>query len=287
MSNDWASAHTGHPSPVLGQYRTWRKRGARCSLRLMASRTGSIRNPPSASNSDLPSRVTSAPMYWAQPCSSGQISMRSGAVTRSSQTGPRPAFARSLPAGMRWLSPPLQEGPDHDCHASSVLPLSGQSQRAHLDHLRLPGARRAAARRRARMPSRIWAGAPPRRPRSRRSLRPATQAPLERPTGSGESPAGYRGSAEPPITAVVNGDQDLSASGDGTAYLSLSRTIASDPSPVVRHANDTAQDVTASRLGVDGHMRRDRASVGRRCISGSRGAARCSAAGRLRVRVPG
>lgn len=45
------------------------------------------------------------------------------------------------------------------------------------------------------------------------------------------------------------------------ADLPLSRTIASDPSPVVRHTNDTAQDATASRLGADGHLRCDRASV--------------------------
>jgi hypothetical protein len=58
-----------------------------------------------------------------------------------------------------------------------------------------------------------------------------------------------------PITAVVKGDQDFSACGEGArsaavaaaAYLPLSRTIASDPSPVVRHANDTAQD--ARRAG--------------------------------------
>ncbi len=103
-----------------------------------------------------------------------------------------------------------------------------------------------------------------------------------------------------PVTAVVKGDQDLNASGEGgarsaavaaAAYLSLSRTIASDPSPVRGHVNDTAQDATAIRLfvdgGVDGQVRRDRASVRRRCISGSRGAARCSAVGRLGVPVPG
>jgi hypothetical protein len=34
---------------------------------------------------------------------------------------------------------PYRNGPDHDCHARSDLPLLGQSQRAHLDHLRPPG----------------------------------------------------------------------------------------------------------------------------------------------------
>jgi hypothetical protein len=40
-----------------------------------------------------------------------------------------------------------------------------------------------------------------------------------------------------------------SAAVAAAAYVPSSRTIASDPSPVVRHANDTAQDATASRLG--------------------------------------
>ena len=82
-----------------------------------------------------------------------------------------------------------------------------------------------------------------------------------------------------------------SAAVAAAAYLPSSRTIASDPSPVVRHANDTAERHRLGRhresAGVDGHPRRDRASVGRwRCISGSRGAVRCSAVSRLRVPVP-
>ena len=80
---------------------------------------------------------------------------------------------------------------------------------------RCRSARRAAARRRARVPSRTRAGAPAGWPRSRRSPRPATQAPLE----TSRDQERVRQDAEGlrnPITAVVKGDQDLSASGEGS-----------------------------------------------------------------------
>jgi hypothetical protein len=71
------------------------------------------------------------------------------------------------------------------------------------------------------------------------------------------------------------------------AYVPLSRTMASDPSPVVRHANDTAQDATASRLGSLGICVAIARPLGGGGAYPVRAAARCSAAGRLRVPVPG
>lgn len=69
------------------------------------------------------------------------------------------------------------------------------------------------------------------------------------------SPAGRRGSAEPrsrPSSRAIRTSAPAvkgarSAAVAAAAHLPLSRTIASDPSPVVRHANDTAQD--ARRAG--------------------------------------
>jgi hypothetical protein len=156
------------------------------------------------------------------------------------------------------------------------------ASRASMAQRRCRSARRAAARRRARVPSRTRAGAPARRPRSHRSPRPATQAQFgKRPQDQERVQQDDEGLQNPDHGRRQgrSGPQRLrrrgarSAAMAAAAYLPLSRTIASDPSPVVRHANDTAQDAMASRLGVDGHLRRDEASVGRRrCISGSRGA---------------
>jgi hypothetical protein len=162
---------------------------------------------------------------------------------------------------------------------------------------RYPSARRAAARRRARVPSRTRAGAPPRPPRSRRSPRSATQSPLETSSRIRREPNRMLRVCGAPITAVVKGDQDLSASGEGRTAQPLwprPRSCRSaEPSRAIHHPS-CATRTTPPRMprrvgwGVDGHLRRDRASVGRRrCISGSPGAARCSAADRLRVPVPG
>jgi hypothetical protein len=118
----------------------------------------------------------------------------------------------------------------------------------------------------------------------------------KRPTGSGESPTGCRGSAEPRSRPSLRAIRTLAPATKGVPARPLwrrPRTCRSaEPSRAIHHPS-CATRTTPPRMprrvgwGVDGHMRRDRASVGRRCISGSRGAARCSAVGRLRVPVPG
>ena len=78
----------------------------------------------------------------------------------------------------------------------------------------MPVSQAGSSTRRACVPIRTRAGAPAGRPRSRRSPRPATQAPLE----TSRDQERVRQDAEGlrnPVTAVVKGDQDLSASGEG------------------------------------------------------------------------
>jgi len=116
----------------------------------------------------------------------------------------------------------------------------------------------------------------PRRHRSRRSLRPATQAPRwKRPHRiRRESSTGCRGSAEPRSRPSLRAIRTLAPATKGSPLgrcgrgrvLVVQQNHRERPSPVSRHANDTAQDATASRLRVDGHVRCDRASVGRRRV---------------------
>jgi hypothetical protein len=118
----------------------------------------------------------------------------------------------------------------------------------------------------------------------------------KRPTGSGEIPAGCRGSAEPRSRPSLRAIRTSAPATKGVPAQPLwprPRTCRSaEPSRAIHHPS-CATRTTPPRMprrvgwGVDGHMRRDRASVGRRCISGSRGAAWCSAVGRLRVPAPG
>jgi hypothetical protein len=107
--------------------------------------------------------------------------------------------------------PSLLQPPVGGCAVSA--PRASDAQR------RCRSARRSAARRRARMPSRIRAGAPPRRHRSRRSLRPATQAPLETSHRIRREFNRMPRVCRSPVTAVVKGDQDLSASDEGGSPL--------------------------------------------------------------------
>ena len=135
------------------------------------------------------------------------------------------------------------------------------------------------------VPSRARAGASPRRPRSRPAATSSQASPplQTSPSASGESPTGCRGSAEPRSRPSLrrSGPQCQRRSGArsaavaAAAHSSLSRTIASDPSPDRGHANDTAQDATAIRLFVDWVSMDmcaaiERPSGRRRCISGSR-----------------
>ena len=198
-------------------------------------------------------------------CEQGQKPL--SVVITAGQRGDSPQFQVVLGQVLSLLQPPVG-----DCAAPA--PRASKAQR------RCRSARRAAARRRARVPSRTRAGAPAGRPRSRRSPRPATQAPLEtsprirRETDRMPRVCGTRSrpSSRAIRTSAPAAKGARSAAVAAAAYVPSSRTIASDPSPVVRHANDTAERHRLGRhresAGVDGHPRRDRASVGRwRCIS--------------------
>ena len=66
-SKEGASTHSGQPSPRRGRYNSCRKRGSRCILGPIASRTASIRNRPSRPTRPAPSTMISAPMSPGQP----------------------------------------------------------------------------------------------------------------------------------------------------------------------------------------------------------------------------
>ena len=139
--------------------------------------------------------------------------------------------------------------------AASRWQLRSADSRAPKAQRRYPPARRAAARRRARVPSRTRAGAPPRRPRSRQSPPPSHASPVGNvPRIRREStrmPRVRRTRSRPSSRAIRTSAPATKGARPAAVatYLPLSRTIASDPSPVVRYANDTAQDATASQLG--------------------------------------
>src|SRR6266511_4856825 len=82
--------------------------------------------------------MASAPITWGQPSSSGQINIRSAALTRSSGLGRRSAVSGSAPRCIPLVVLSSSERADPDCHTDAIVPLPDQAERSLLHLLLTP-----------------------------------------------------------------------------------------------------------------------------------------------------